>query len=107
METVAVPKMMVYVFDLLLLCYVINGICWFIKHCRENKQKTLQVAEYRMAACHVEGTDKTFAELFNEIPVWDKVKLYMYYERLLDKEQRHRKKFLKNEEHKINGGIDI
>jgi hypothetical protein len=101
METVAVPKMMVYVFDLLLLCYVIKGIYWFINHCRENKQKTLQMAEYRMAACHVEGTDKTFAELFEEISTWDKVRLFMYYEKLLNKEQRRRKKFLRKEEQKM------
>ena len=104
METVAVPKMMVYVFDLLILGYILKGIFWVIGYFKHQKELAIYDAEFRRAAYRVDGTNKFFAELFNDISRWDKVKLYMYYESLLNKEQRHRKKFLQNEERKMREG---
>ena len=98
METVAVPKMMVYVFDLLILGYILKGIFWVIGYFKHQKELAIYDAEFRMAAYRVDGTNKFFAELFNDISRWDKVKS------LLNKEQRHRKKFLQNEERKMREG---
>ena len=106
METVAIPKMMVYVFDLMILAYIIQGIVWIIKKIKHKKDQELNAAMDRMSKHYVDDSIKkpTFANAVYDIPYEDAVKVFMLYEKFKQKKLKKERKWLEKQAEKMANG---
>jgi len=106
METVAIPKMMVYIFDLMILAYIIQGIILIIKKIKHKKDQELNAAMDRMSKHYVDDSVKhpTFVNAVYDIPYEDAAKVFMLYEKFKQKKLKKERKWLEEQAEKMANG---
>ena len=103
METVVIPKIMMYVFNLMVIIWILSGISWIIKLIKHKREQKFNAAMDRMSKHYVDDSVKhpTFANAVCDIPYADAVKVYMLYEKYKVKHIKETQKWLKKQERRI------
>ena len=106
METVVVPKIFVYVCNLIVIAYIIQGICWIIGKIKHNRNQKFNAAMDRMSKHYIDDSVKkpTFANAVYDIPYEDAVKVFMLYEKFKQKKLKRDKKWLEEQAQRMVNG---
>ena len=83
METIVVPKIFVYISNILTICYIIQGIVWIIKKIKHKRELEFNAAMNRMTHHKIDNSVEypTFVNAVYDIPYEDAVKVFMIYEK--------------------------
>ena len=106
METVVIPKIMMYVFNLMVIIWILSGISWIIKIIKHKREQEFNAAMDRMSKHYVDDSIKkpTFSNAVYDIPYEDAVKVFMLYEKFKQKKLKRERKWLEKQAEKMANG---
>lgn len=106
MEMIMVPKILAYVCNIMVICYIIHGIYWIIEKIKNNRKKKFDEAMDRMSKHYVDISVKhpTFPNAVYDIPYEDAVKVFMLYEKFKQKKLKNERKCLEKQAEKMANG---